>query len=159
MPRIAMHQSPPHLPPHRTAPTEQLPERSPRTSFYMTVGCLSVIVGLLLGVGGFFGVRALQDDGEATPGQEQGGGGGAVEEPEPQVLDETPVGPDAAVPSGSTFPSAPTPWKALWRWSPSPWTGMRPPRSWRRTPSRRSRSRAAGTCCCRWRGSTRRRAA
>lgn len=99
-----MHQSPPHLPPHRTAPTEQLPERSPRTSFYMTVGCLSVIVGLLLGVGGFFGVRALQDDGEATPGQEQGGGGGAVEEPEPQVLDETPVGPDAAVPSGSTFP-------------------------------------------------------
>ncbi|MGO1284092.1 MAG: hypothetical protein ACTHXC_08830 [Brachybacterium sp.] len=102
-----MHQPPSPLPPHRTASTEQLPQRAPRTSFYMAVGCLSVIVGLLLGVGGFFGVRALQDDGGTSLGQEGRTGsdeGGEGEGPEVQALDESPVGPDAAVPSGSTFP-------------------------------------------------------
>lgn len=84
----------------RTAPTEPLPRRPPRTRFYATVGCLSVITGLLLGVGGFFGVRALQDvegpiaqgEGTTTPGEP------------PQSFDEVPVGPDQAVPFGGAFP-------------------------------------------------------
>lgn len=85
-----------------TAVTEPLRERRTRTSFYATVGCVSVIVGLLLGVGGFFGVRALQGDGGITIGE---GEETTAPEEEPQVLDEAPVGPDAAVPFGSTFPT------------------------------------------------------
>lgn len=81
------------------------PQRPPRTSFYVTVGCLSVIAGLVLGVGGFFGVRALQD-GAATLGGEsqESTPESPTPEAEPTVLDETPVGSGAAVPFGSTFP-------------------------------------------------------
>lgn len=85
---------------NQTPPTVMLSgrtaERRPRTGFYTAVGCLSVIAGLLLGVGGFYGVRALQ-----------GGGGTVVEETptaEPTTLESTPVGEDSAVPFGSTFP-------------------------------------------------------
>ena len=87
----------------QTPPTVPLPDRSakrrPRTSFYVTVGCLSVIAGLLLGVGGFVGVRALQGGGAPL-----GGGESAGAAPEPAMLEEAPVGPDSAVPLGSTFP-------------------------------------------------------
>lgn len=89
---------------HQTPPTVPLPDpsaqRRPRTSFYVTVGCLSVVLGLVLGVGGFFGVRALQgDDGPPTTD-----GQSTEPTPEPTVLDQTPVGQDSAVPLGSTFP-------------------------------------------------------
>lgn len=95
-----------HQPPHPTAPTQPLPQRPARTSFYVTVGCLSVIAGLVLGVGGFFGVRALQDDGGTTvvDGEGDGHGDGGDEETSPPTLEETPVGPEDAVPLGSTFP-------------------------------------------------------
>ena len=94
MPRTAMHQTPPTVPlPDRSA------QRRPRTSFYVTVGCLSVIVGLVLGVGGFFGVRALQG-GDGPPATD----GAATEPtPAPTVLDQAPVGPDSTIPLGSTF--------------------------------------------------------
>lgn len=95
-----MHQTPPADPRSgtaataaTTAATAPLPPHRPRTSFYVAVGCLSIIAGLVLGVGGFFGVRALQGD-----------GGEPVVEEEPAVLEETPVGPEAAVPFGTTFP-------------------------------------------------------
>lgn len=92
---------------YQTPPTVPLPDRSamrrPRTSFYAAVGCLSVIAGLLLGVGGFFGVRALQDGGGATVAEGEGGEGTPTTKG-PTVLDETPVGSDSAVPLGSTFP-------------------------------------------------------
>lgn len=106
-----MHQNPPHRPPQRTAPTEPLPARASRTSFYLTVGCLSVIAGLVLGVGGFFGVRALQDDagasiaeGDSDGGGEDGAGGDDGVEATPPVFEEIPAGPADAVPFGSTFP-------------------------------------------------------
>lgn len=101
-----MHQSPPHPPPHRTAPTELLPARAPRTSFFLTVGCLSVIAGLVLGLGGFFGVRALQDWGGTSiaEGGSDGGGDGQGAETTPPTFDEIPVGLEGAVPFGSTFP-------------------------------------------------------
>src|SRR5699024_1327269 len=87
----------------QTPPTVPLPDRSaqrrPRTSFYVTVGCLSVIAGLLLGVGDFVGVRALQGGGAPL-----GGGESAGAAPGPAMLAEAPVGPDSAVPLGSTFP-------------------------------------------------------
>lgn len=95
-----MHQTPPTV----TLPTSKPPRRG-RSSFYVTVGCLSVIAGLLLGVGGFFGVRAVQGDGTSTTGGEQTTSSPA----EPTVLDETPVGKDSAVPLGSTFPIESTP--------------------------------------------------
>ena len=98
-----MHPTPPTVPRQVTADTEPLPPRRPRTSFYTIVGCLSVIAGLVLGVGGFFGVRALQDDGGTPTTGEETGESTTPEEDAP-VLDETPVGPDAAVPLGSTFP-------------------------------------------------------
>src|SRR5699024_7848882 len=89
---------------HQTPPTVPLPDpsaqRRPRTSFYAAVGCLSVIAGLLLGVGGFFGVRALQYEGGAPIS----GGESTGPAPEPTVLEKAPVGPDSAVPLGSTFP-------------------------------------------------------
>ena len=89
---------------HQTPPTVPLPDpsaqRRPRTSFYAAVGCLSVIAGLLLGVGGFFGVRALQHEGGAPIS----GGESTGPAPEPTVLEKAPVGPDSAVPLGSTFP-------------------------------------------------------
>lgn len=101
-----MHQNPPHHPPHGTAPTEPLPQRAPRTTFFLTVGCLSVIAGLVLGVGGFFGVRALQDPSgtTVTAGGSDGGGDGQGAESTPSTFDEIPVGPDEVVPFGSTFP-------------------------------------------------------
>ena len=86
--------------PPRTAPTEPLVQRPPRTRFFATVGCLSVIAGLLLGVGGFVGVRALQDGG----GPIAQGEGTTTPEESPRTFDEVPVGPDQAVPFGSTFP-------------------------------------------------------
>ncbi|ASK65693.1 hypothetical protein CFK39_07425 [Brachybacterium avium] len=97
-----MHQTPPTVP----LPGPAVPRR-PRTSFYAAVGCLSVIAGLLLGVGGFFGVRALQDGG-STPvvdgeGRAESTDGTPPAE-EPTVLDKTPAGADSAVPLGSTFP-------------------------------------------------------
>ena len=101
-----MHQSPPPHPSHRTALTEPLPARAPRTSFYLTVGCLSVIAGLVLGVGGFFGVRALQHGGgiSIAGGGSDGGGDEQGTETTPPTFDEMPVGPEDAVPFGSTFP-------------------------------------------------------
>lgn len=111
LPRTAMHQTPPTVPLPGTAATEPQPPRGPRTSFYVTVGCLSVIAGLVLGVGGFFGVRALQEDGDTSVADGEGSEGGGGQEgeaatpgEEPQTLDERPVGPEAAVPFGSTFP-------------------------------------------------------
>lgn len=100
-----MHQNPPHRPPHRTATTEPLPARAPRTSFYLTVGCLSVIAGLVLGVGGFVGVRAIQDGGGASIAEGDSDGGGEDDaEVTPPVFDEIPVGAEDAVPFGSIFP-------------------------------------------------------
>src|SRR5699024_12596852 len=78
-------------------------QRRPRTLVYVTVGCLSVIAGLLLGVGGFVGVRALQRGGAPL-----GGGEGAGAAREPAVLGAAPGGPDPAVALGSTFPIEPT---------------------------------------------------
>ena len=94
-----------HQPPHPTPPTQPLPQRSSRTPFYVTVGCLSVIAGLVLGVGGFFGVRVLEGGGGTTVvenGRGDGDGDGA--QPTPAALEETPVGPASAVPLGSSFP-------------------------------------------------------
>lgn len=69
----------------RSAPlTERAAPQRPRYGFFAAVGCLSAIAGLLLGVGGFFAVRAL-DDG-------------------PTVLEQTPLGPDSSIPLGTTFP-------------------------------------------------------
>ena len=119
-----------------TAPTQRLPERRPRTGFYAAVGCLSVIAGLLLGVGGFFGVRALQDDGgapvagehespasagESEPAERSWSGGeaeGADGEPAEQSTEDAalptgepladiPVGREQAVPFGASFPLQP----------------------------------------------------
>lgn len=45
-----------------TPTTRRLPERRSRTPFYTAVACSSLVLGLLLGVGGFFGVRTLQGD-------------------------------------------------------------------------------------------------
>jgi hypothetical protein len=93
-----------------TPPTQSLPERRSRTSFYLAVACLSAIAGLVLGVGGFFGVRALQGsepaaggataDGGSPPGGDYGG--------DPEVLAEAPVGPDEAVAHDVVFPYEPT---------------------------------------------------
>lgn len=86
---------------HQTPPTVPLPDRSAqrpsRAPFYVTVGCLSVIVGLVLGVGGFFGVRSLQGGGDGPPPTDE-------VTTEPTVLETVPVGPDSAIPLGSTFP-------------------------------------------------------
>ena len=113
-----------------TAPTQRLPERRPRTGFYAAVGCLSVIAGLLLGVGGFFGVRALQDDGGAPVAGEHESpasdgdpepaepGGAAEDEPAEQSTEDAaqptgepladiPVGREQAVPFGTPFPLHP----------------------------------------------------
>ena len=113
-----------------TAPTQRLPERRPRTGFYAAVGCLSVIAGLLLGVGGFFGVRALQDDGAAPLAGEHESpasdgdpepaepGGAAEDEPAEQSTEDAaqptgepladiPVGREQAVPFGTPFPLHP----------------------------------------------------
>lgn len=85
----------------QTPPTVPLPDRSAQRSsrapFYVTVGCLSVLVGLVLGVGGFFGVRALQGGDGPRPTAEE-------TTTEPTVLETAPVGPDSAIPLGSTFP-------------------------------------------------------
>lgn len=75
-------------------PGAATPQPRSRTPFLLAVGCLSVISGLLLGVGGFFGVRALQGEG-APP---------VAEEEAPTTLSEIPAGPEAAVPMGSTMP-------------------------------------------------------
>ena len=113
-----------------TAPTQRLPERRPRTGFYAAVGCLSVIAGLVLGVGGFFGVRALQDDGAAPLAGEHESpasdgdpepaepGGAAEDEPAEQSTEDAaqptgepladiPVGREQAVPFGTPFPLHP----------------------------------------------------
>ncbi|MGO1598873.1 MAG: hypothetical protein ACTHX0_04470 [Brachybacterium sp.] len=98
-----MHPTPPTVPRQVTADTEPLPPRGSRTSFYVTIGCLSVIAGLVLGVGGFFGVRALQGD-ERPPVTDEETTDDTPTTPEPTVLEETPVGEGGAVPLGSTFP-------------------------------------------------------
>ena len=113
-----------------TAPTRRLPETRPRTGFYVAVGCLSVVAGLVLGVGGFFGVRALQDDGAAPLAGEHESpasdgdpepaepGGAAEDEPAEQSTEDAaqptgepladiPVGREQAVPFGTPFPLHP----------------------------------------------------
>ncbi|MGN7210430.1 hypothetical protein [Brachybacterium paraconglomeratum] len=88
-----------------TPPTQPLPEHRPRTSFYVAVAAVSVIAGLLLGVGGFFGIRALQ--GPPSPGEEEV----ATEQTVPEggeVLAEPPVGPDEAVAHDAVVPFEPT---------------------------------------------------
>src|SRR5699024_2276027 len=90
-PRTAMHQTPPTVP-----LSDRSAQRPPRTSFYVAVGCLSVIAGLVLGVVGFFGVRAVQGGDGPPPTDEV--------TTEPTVLEEAPVGPDSAIPFGSTYP-------------------------------------------------------
>lgn len=133
----AMPQTPPTAPLPDPDATRVVRPRRPRTTFYVTVGCLSVIAGLVLGVGGFVGVRTLQGEGAPLAGGEAGepagdvpggaspGGAdpeevtsgsagpgdpaletGGVTTPEGSatVLEETPVGPEAAVPFGSTIP-------------------------------------------------------
>lgn len=88
-----------------TPPTQPLPERRPRTSFYVAVAAVSVIAGLLLGVGGFFGIRALQ--GPTSSGEEVV----ATEQSVPEggeVLAEAPIGPDEAVALDAVVPFEPT---------------------------------------------------
>lgn len=71
--------------------------RSSRTTFFAGIGCVALILGLLLGVGGFFGVRAVTGgDPSETAGTETGGTG--------ESLEAAPVGKEAAVPMGTTFP-------------------------------------------------------
>lgn len=89
-----MHQMPPAATQHGPV----APQR-PRLTFYAVVGCLSLLAGLVLGVGGFVGVRALQDGGTSRV---EGAGEGSSAAP--LVLEETPLGKDAAVPLGTTFP-------------------------------------------------------
>ena len=64
----AMPQTPPTAPLPDPDATRVVRPRRPRTAFYVTVGCLSVIAGLVLGVGGFVGVRALQGGGAPLGG-------------------------------------------------------------------------------------------
>lgn len=110
-----------------TAPTRRLSGRRPRTGFYVTVGCLSVVAGLLLGVGGFFGVRSLSDGGDAPvagahegtdpadPTEPVGSGEGEQAEqstqdaaaPTGEPLAEIPAGREQAVPFGAVFPLHP----------------------------------------------------
>lgn len=88
-----------------TPPTQPLPEHRPRTSFYVAVAAVSVIAGLLLGVGGFFGIRALQ--GPPSPSEEEV----ATEQTVPEggeVIAEAPVGPDEAVAHDAVVPFEPT---------------------------------------------------
>ena len=88
-----------------TPPTQPLPEHRPRTSFYVAVAAVSVIAGLLLGVGGFFGIRALQEP--PSPGEEEVATEQAVPEGG-EVLAEAPVGPDEAVAHDAVVPFEPT---------------------------------------------------
>lgn len=101
-----------------TPTTRRLPERRSRTPFYTAVACSSLVLGLLLGVGGYFGVRALEGGpdhptGGATATAGAGGrsGGGGAGEPTatavssaPETLAETPVGKDQAVALGTAVP-------------------------------------------------------
>src|SRR5690606_5479638 len=107
-----------------TPTTRRLPERRSRTPFYTAVACSSLVLGLLLGVGGFFGVRTLQDDpvratdgpsatadGTSTDGSSSDGEsseGGDSGEPTAteiatasETLTQTPTGKDEAVDIGT----------------------------------------------------------
>ena len=71
--------------------------RSSRTSFYVGIGCVAVILGLVLGVGGFFGVRAVTGgDPTQTATTDPAGTG--------ESLEVAPEGKEAAVPLGTSFP-------------------------------------------------------
>lgn len=109
-----------------TPTTRRLPERRSRTPFYTVVACSSLVLGLLLGVGGYFGVRALEgdperptdsasataggtapSDGGSSNGGSSNGGDGPTETAvatAPETLAETPVGKDQAVALGTAVP-------------------------------------------------------
>lgn len=71
--------------------------RSSRTSFYVSIGCVAVILGLVLGVGGFFGVRAVTGGDPTQSATTDPGGTG-------ESLESAPAGKGAAVPLGTSFP-------------------------------------------------------
>jgi len=71
--------------------------RSSRTSFYVSIGCVAVILGLVLGVGGFFGVRAVTGGDPTQSATSDPGGTG-------ESLESAPAGKGAAVPLGTSFP-------------------------------------------------------
>lgn len=73
--------------------------RSSRTSFYAGIGCAAVILGLVLGVGGFFGVRAMTGGDPAETATTEPGGTG-------ESLETAPAGKGLAVPLGTSFPLA-----------------------------------------------------
>lgn len=93
-----MNQMPPTEPLGAGAPPRTQAQRTSRSPFYLTVGCASVVLGLVLGIGGFFGVRAVTD-GEATEPT-------ATSPTQGETFKTAPVGRDAAIALGTTFPHA-----------------------------------------------------
>lgn len=81
------------------APTRMQSGSGSRSPFYLTVGCASVILGLILGIGGFFGVRAVTGEPTETPTT-------GPSSPTVTTLETAPAGRDASIPLGTTFPYA-----------------------------------------------------
>ena len=88
-----MNRTPPTGPLGPGAPTRMQSGSGSRSPFSLTVGCASVILGLVLGIGGFFSVRAVTDVPTEPAARET-----------PTVLETAPVGRSAAIPLGTTFP-------------------------------------------------------
>lgn len=97
--RVTMNHTPHTEPFTAGGSTDHQFRASARRPFYLSVGCASVILGLILGVGGFYGVRTL------TAGEPPGT---ATTEPgeSPSTVEFIPVGEGAPVPLGTTFPFA-----------------------------------------------------
>ncbi|GAA1485115.1 hypothetical protein [Brachybacterium fresconis] len=81
-------------------PTRMRSGSGSRSPLYLTVGCASVILGLILGVGGFFGVRAVTDEPTDPPGSRTSDSGG----PTTTAVETAPVGRSASLPLRTTFP-------------------------------------------------------
>lgn len=81
------------------APTQVRSGSGSRSPFYLTVGCASVILGLILGVGGFFGVRAVTDEPTEPPTT-----GPSSQTTDPEAVETAPIGRNASLPLGTTFP-------------------------------------------------------
>lgn len=92
-----MNQTPRTDPLRGGAPSRAGAERASRSPFYLTVGCASVILGLVLGIGGFFGVRAVTGEPSEPPTT-------GPSSPATTSLEAAPVGRDAVIPLGTTFP-------------------------------------------------------
>ncbi|WP_193103696.1 hypothetical protein [Brachybacterium sp. FME24] len=82
-----MNHTPRTEPPTAGGSTQAQATRPSRKPFYLSVGCASVILGLILGIGGFFGVRTITAPRES-----------------PSAVASIPVGEGAPVPLGTTFP-------------------------------------------------------